>query len=98
MVSGAVVPLEAGGLFVLSGVVGIGLGFGFAWLSHRLLDLLPAQTSGAATNLSMPFVAYVAADELHGSGVLAVLVYALTLRRAEDHSGAATRTRAAALW
>ena len=98
VVTGAFMPVEAGGLFVLSGVVGIGFGLGLAWLSRRLLDLLPAQTSGAAISLLMPFVAYVAADELHGSGVLAVLVYALSLRRAEDQAGAATRTQSVALW
>lgn len=88
--------MEAGGLLLLSGAVGIGLGLVLAWLSRRLLDLLPAQTNGAAISLLMPFVAYVAAGELGGSGVLAVLVYALTLRRAEDQAAAATRTQATA--
>lgn len=90
--------MEARGLLLLSGAVGIGLGLVLAWLSRRLLDLLPAQTNGAAISLLMPFVAYVAADELGGSGVLAVLVYTLTLRRAEDQAAAATRTQATALW
>ncbi|MBA2555176.1 MAG: Na+/H+ antiporter [Geodermatophilaceae bacterium] len=98
VVTGAFMPLQAGSLLLFSGVAGIGFGFALAWLSRRLLDLLPAQTSGAAVSLLMPFIAYVAADELHGSGVLAVLVYALTLRRSEDQDAAATRTQAVGLW
>ena len=98
VVTGAFSAWSAGGLFVLSGVVGIAVGLALAWGSRRLLDLLPSEATRPAATLITPFVAYLAADVLHGSGVLAVVVLALSLARTEDSAGAVARTQAGALW
>lgn len=65
---------------VLALVVGIGLGFALGWLTRLALAVLhhaPAETTVTAV---MPFVAYLTAEHLRGSGVLAVLVLGLFLR------------------
>ncbi len=46
----------------------------------------------------MPFVAYVAADAAHGSGVLSVVTLALTLSRYADAETAQTRLMAGTTW
>ncbi|MBA3524777.1 MAG: cation:proton antiporter, partial [Geodermatophilaceae bacterium] len=57
-----------------------------------------SEATRPAATLIVPFVAYVGADALHGSGVLAVVVLALSLARSEDSAGAVARTQASALW
>lgn len=98
VVTGAFSPWAAGGLFVLSGVVGVTVGLALAWGTRRLLNLLPSEATRPAATLIVPFVAYLGADALRGSGVLAVVVLALSLARTEDSDGAVARTQAAALW
>lgn len=98
VVTGAFSPWKAGGLFLLSGVVGIGAGLALAWGTRRLLDRLPSEATRPAATLIVPFVAYLGADALHGSGVLAVVTLALSLARSEDSAGAVARTQAGALW
>ncbi|MEV6794643.1 Na+/H+ antiporter [Streptomyces sp. NPDC051320] len=71
-------PVAAGQL-VLSGVVAVGVGLVLGWLTNKLLGLLDDTTLQIGLTLMVPFVAYVLAEELLGSGVLAVLVTALSL-------------------
>ncbi|MBA3250457.1 MAG: Na+/H+ antiporter [Geodermatophilaceae bacterium] len=98
VVTGAFSAWTAGGLFGLSAVVGVSVGLALAWVSRRILDRLPADPARPALSFVMPFVAYLAAGGLHGSGVLAVVTLALSLGRAEDQGGALARTQAGALW
>ncbi|MEV4945817.1 Na+/H+ antiporter [Streptomyces sp. NPDC053755] len=70
---------EAGAELVLSGVVAVAVGLALGWLSNRLIGILGEATLQTGLTLLVPFVAYVLAEELHGSGVLAVLVVALYL-------------------
>lgn len=65
---------------VLALVVGVGLGVVLGWVSNVILAALhdgPCETTVTAV---MPFAAYLLAEQLHGSGVLAVLVLGLYLR------------------
>ncbi|WP_406860410.1 Na+/H+ antiporter [Streptomyces sp. HUAS MG47] len=75
----------------LSAVVALAVGLGIGWLANRLIELLGDATLQTGLTLLVPFVSYVLAEELHGSGVLAVLVTALFLaefaRDADDVMG-----------
>ncbi len=96
--TGAFSPWRAGGTFALAVVLGIIIGLVIAALTRWLLDKLPAHPAGTALILVMPFVAYVAADAAHGSGVLAVVTLALALSRYADSESAQTRLMAGTMW
>ncbi|MFD3944574.1 Na+/H+ antiporter [Streptomyces sp. NPDC058579] len=71
---------EGAGLeLVLSAVVAVAVGLVLGWLSNKLMGILGEATLQTGLTLLVPFVAYVLAEELRGSGVLAVLVVALYL-------------------
>ncbi|AZM45550.1 Na+/H+ antiporter [Streptomyces sp. WAC 06738] len=78
-VSGSFSVAGAAGLLALSTVVALAVGFGLGWAAERLMRLLDDPTLKIGCTLLVPFAAYVLADELKGSGVLAVLVTALYL-------------------
>ncbi|WP_338676153.1 Na+/H+ antiporter [Streptomyces sp. SCSIO 30461] len=69
----------AAGELVLSAVVAVAVGLALGWLSNRLMGLLGDATLQIGLTLLVPFVSYALAEELLGSGVLAVLVTALYL-------------------
>lgn len=98
VLTGSFSAWQASRLFVVSAVVGIAIGLALARLFRRLLDRLPSEATRPAATLIAPFVAYLGAEALHGSGVLAVVVLALSLVRSEDAAGAVARTQAGALW
>ncbi|MBT2441910.1 Na+/H+ antiporter [Streptomyces sp. ISL-36] len=69
----------AGAELVLSAVVAVAVGLALGLISNKLMGLLGEATLQTGLTLLVPFVAYVLAEELRGSGVLAVLVVALYL-------------------
>ncbi|MEU0373655.1 Na+/H+ antiporter [Streptomyces sp. NPDC006283] len=71
-------PVAAGEL-VLSAVVALAVGLALGWLSNKLMGMLGDATLQIGLTMMVPFVSYVLAEELKGSGVLAVLVTALFL-------------------
>jgi Na+/H+ antiporter len=75
-------------------VVGVGLGFLTAFIRWRLDDPLVESALG----LVAPFIIYLAAEEIHGSGVLAVVVAALILGQKSTRAGYATRLQDNAVW
>ncbi|MBC3841976.1 Na+/H+ antiporter [Streptacidiphilus sp. 4-A2] len=77
VVKGEFSTLEAVERLVLSAVLAVVFGVGLGWLSGRLMGLLHDPTLQVALTLLVPFAAYLLADELYGSGVLAVLVCSL---------------------
>ncbi|MGS2587372.1 Na+/H+ antiporter [Streptomyces hebeiensis] len=79
VVSGTFSWPGAVGSLVLSAVVAVAVGLALGWLSNKLMSLLGDATLQVGLSLLVPFVAYVLAEELHGSGVLAVLTTALFL-------------------
>ncbi|MGW1228411.1 Na+/H+ antiporter [Streptomyces sp. NPDC001478] len=78
-VSGTFSLPEAFGLLALSAVVAVAVGLAVAWLTLKLMGLLADATLQVGLTLLVPFVSYVLAEELMGSGVLAVLTTALFL-------------------
>ncbi|SOD58655.1 sodium/proton antiporter, CPA1 family [Streptomyces zhaozhouensis] len=78
-VTGSFSAWGAGGELVLSAVVAVLVGLVLGWLTARLLVVLGDATLRTGLTLLVPFAAYAVAEELHGSGVLSVLVAALFL-------------------
>ncbi|MER5298478.1 Na+/H+ antiporter [Streptomyces lasiicapitis] len=78
-VSGTFSWPQAAGQLVLSAVVAVAVGLVLGWLTNKLMSLLGDATLQTGLTLLVPFVAYVLAEELLGSGVLAVLTTALYL-------------------
>ncbi|MER5603883.1 Na+/H+ antiporter [Streptomyces sp. NPDC002265] len=77
VVSGTFSPWQAGLDLVLSAVVAVAVGLALGWGANRLMDLLEDPTLQIGLTLLVPYASYVLAEELHGSGVLAVLTTAL---------------------
>jgi Na+/H+ antiporter len=78
-VTGAFSLGEAGVRFVMVVIGGIVVGLGVGWLAasvQRRLDDPPVQTT---LSLLTPYVAYLAAESIHFSGVLAVVIAGLYL-------------------
>ncbi|WP_433558561.1 Na+/H+ antiporter [Pseudonocardia xinjiangensis] len=87
------------GAFALSYVGGALAGLVVAWLAVRARKLVHAPLSEAAISLLTPFVAFLLAEELHASGVLAVVVCGLTLSQSGPRViGARTRIQTEAFW
>ncbi|WP_062211529.1 Na+/H+ antiporter [Streptomyces sp. NBRC 109706] len=98
-VTGSFSALGAGGELVLSAVVAILLGLVLGWVTTRVLALLGDASLRTGLTLLAPFAAYILAEELHGSGVLAVLVSALYLgERAADPDDVAGRLTGQSFW
>ena len=75
-------------------VVGVALGAIIAFVRSRLADPLVESALG----LVAPFIIYLAAEQVHGSGVLAVVVAALILGQRSTRASYATRLQDTALW
>jgi len=71
--------LEAGGQFLLESVGGLAVGLAVAWLIGRVRGRLEAPLVENVLSLATPFLAYLPAQAVHGSGVLAVVVCGLVL-------------------
>ncbi|MFF7243811.1 Na+/H+ antiporter [Embleya sp. NPDC008237] len=98
-VSGTFSPARAVGMFALSAVVGVGIGFAVGLAGRLLLGRLDEPTLQTLLTLLVPFLAYVVADELHGSGVLAVLTTAFYLGSvAEDADNVVGRLTGRSFW
>lgn len=76
-------------------VVGALFGAIIEFIRSRLLDDPVVES---AIGLVAPFVVYLVADQVHGSGVLAVVVAALFLGQRSVHAGYATRLQDDAVW
>ncbi|MDO0936215.1 Na+/H+ antiporter [Streptomyces sp. DG2A-72] len=90
----------AGGIaeFVVAAVGGVGIGLVLMvpihWLRTHVKEALPQNT----LSLMIPFVAYAAAEQVHASGVLAVVVVALYLGHRAWEVDFATRLQEDAVW
>lgn len=84
--------------FLLASVGGVGVGLllmvPLHWLRTHLREALLQNT----LSLLIPFVAYAAAERVHASGVLAVVVVALYLGHRSWQVDFATRLQEAAVW
>ena len=75
-------------------VVGLALGFVISFIRWRLDDPLVESALG----LVAPFIIYLTAEQIHGSGVLAVVVAALILGQHSTQASYATRLQDTAVW
>ncbi|WP_402466940.1 Na+/H+ antiporter [Isoptericola aurantiacus] len=80
VVAGSVTAGEVGLDLLLAVVVGIGLGLALGWVGHLVLGRIRVPAAETTITLALPFAAYLLAEELYGSGVLAVLTLGLLLR------------------
>ncbi|MFI7008046.1 Na+/H+ antiporter [Streptomyces sp. NPDC050145] len=98
-VSGTFSFPEAALTLVLSAVVAIAVGFGLAWTANKLMDYLGDATLQVGLTLLVPYASYVLAEELHGSGVLAVVTTAMFMvEHAFDADDVMTRLTGRAFW
>jgi CPA1 family monovalent cation:H+ antiporter len=85
--------------FALAAVVGLVVGWLFGvvidFIRSRLLD---DPVIESAIGLVAPFVVYLVAESIHGSGVVAVVVAALILGQRSTHASYATRLQDTAVW
>ncbi|WP_413756781.1 Na+/H+ antiporter [Streptomyces sp. MMBL 11-3] len=85
--------------FLLSAVVAVAVGVGLGWGANRLMDYLGDPTLQIGLTLLVPYASYVLAEELHGSGVLAVLTTAMFLAEyANDPDDVMTRLAGHTFW
>jgi monovalent cation/hydrogen antiporter len=88
----------AAGTFALAVVAGVATGLALGWLVHALRMRLEDPVVESVLGLIVPFAAYLLAEELHGSGVLAVVAAGLYLGHRGPEAGYATRLQERPLW
>jgi Na+/H+ antiporter len=91
-------PLSAVGSLVTISIGGIVVGLVLGVLIHRMRMRLRDPLVESALSLLTPFAAYLAADSLHVSGVLAVVVTGLYLGHHAGQAHFATRLQDMAVW
>ena len=98
-VSGTFSPWKAGLDLVLSAVVAVAVGLALGWGANKLMEVLDDATLQIGLTLLVPYASYVMAEELHGSGVLAVLTTALFLAEyGSDADDVMTRLAGHTFW
>ncbi|MFC7344426.1 Na+/H+ antiporter [Saccharopolyspora griseoalba] len=86
------------GTFLLAAVGGTAIGLAIGWSVHRIRALLRDDMLESAVGLIVPFFAYLVAEEVGASGVLAVVVAGLYLGHRSTSRSAATRLQDRAVW
>jgi Na+/H+ antiporter len=85
--------------FALSYVGGAAVGLLVAWLTTRTRKIMHDPLLENTVNVLSPFTAFLLAEEIHASGVLAVVVCGLALSQVNPRLVAAnTRVRSRAFW
>jgi monovalent cation/hydrogen antiporter len=97
-VSGTFSAGEAGVELVVSAVGGTLVGLAVAWAGSRVLQRVEEAAVENTIKLLLPYVAWLAAERLHASGVLAVLACGLLMSRNWDAISSAARLQARQLW
>ena len=89
----------AAGRFLYSAAVGTAVGWGIAWVSRQIRRHLHDPLAENALSLATPFLAYLPAEELHASGLLAVVVTGLWVgHEAPRLLSGASRLQTRAVW
>lgn len=89
---------EAGGTFIYSAVGAVVLGLVVGRVSGLVLGWLDSPVAGNAFTWVLPFLVYIAAEEIHVSGVIAVVVAAVELTSRTDATAADARLSGSAFW
>jgi CPA1 family monovalent cation:H+ antiporter len=93
--------LSLGGLalsFVLGAAAAVLIGLTVAYVARTVLARVTDTTGRSALTLVLPFAVYLLAEQVHASGVVAVVVVALQLRRLGDADEAAERLTQRSFW
>ncbi|MGR7023254.1 Na+/H+ antiporter [Geodermatophilus sp. URMC 62] len=90
--------VEGLGVFVLAAVGGAAIGWGLGWLVHRVRLALGDGVLESALGLLVPFVGFVVAEEVHASGVLAVVLAGLYLGHRSPQADPVARLQDRAVW
>jgi CPA1 family monovalent cation:H+ antiporter len=85
-------------VFLLAAGGGVAVGLAVGWCVHRVRLLLADPLMESAVGLVVPFGAYLVAEQLSASGVLAVVVAGLYLGHRAPQGGFATRLQDDAVW
>ncbi|MBB5154490.1 Na+/H+ antiporter [Saccharopolyspora phatthalungensis] len=98
-VVGTTPTLAQGALvFVLAVVVGVGLGLVFGALAQIARTHVPDVQVATLLGVLVPFIAYLTAEQLHGSGVLAVVTAGLYVGHNQPRARAAGRLQEHTVW
>ncbi|HSN36119.1 MAG TPA: Na+/H+ antiporter [Arthrobacter sp.] len=84
--------------FVLGAAIAVAVGIGMGWLTSLITRLVQSLVARTAVTLVVPFAAYILAEEVHASGVIAVVVTALEIQRHARPQDAAERVTRTAFW
>lgn len=98
-VAGSTPTLAEGlGVFALAVVVGVGVGLAMGVLAHTARTRVPDVQVATVLGVLVPFVAYLLAEELGGSGVLAVVAAGLYVGHNQPRARAAGRLQEHTVW
>ncbi|MGA7205804.1 MAG: Na+/H+ antiporter [Specibacter sp.] len=86
------------GKFALGAVVAVAVGMVMGWVTGLITKLITSSVARSAVTLVVPFAAYILAEEVHASGVIAVVVTALEIKRHARAEDATERITRAAFW
>jgi Na+/H+ antiporter len=97
--AGTVTMVDVAGYFVLAVVAGVAVGGAGGWLLSRILMRSRDLVASNALVLVAPFVIYVVAEELKGSGILAIVVAALVIAHSQNSDpGHTGRVQSTIVW
>ncbi|GIF75604.1 Na+/H+ antiporter [Asanoa siamensis] len=89
---------SAVGQFAFAAVGGVLVGVAVAWVVRLLRRLRDDPLSANAISLATPFAAYLLAEEIHVSGVLAVVIAGLIIGHHAPGGSGASRLQTTAVW
>jgi monovalent cation/hydrogen antiporter len=84
--------------FVVGALGAVVLGLVVAWVARQVTARVTDATGRSALTLVLPFAVYLAAEEVHASGVVAVVVVALQMRATSDADEAEERLVQRSFW
>ncbi|GAB3965938.1 Na+/H+ antiporter [Spirosoma terrae] len=99
VMTGHFVLLEASLQFLIVAGGGLLIGGGLGWLLTTLLNQINSATAQTSLILLAPYIAYLAAEHVHMSGILAVVAAGLLItRRAPEVFSPQARLESRAIW
>ncbi len=84
--------------FAFSAVVAVGLGLGVGWLGSKVRRMMRDTVARSTISLVIPFAVYILAEELHASGVIAVVIAAIQVGSSVGDLTAEDRLTDNAFW
>jgi CPA1 family monovalent cation:H+ antiporter len=86
------------GTFALAAAGGVVVGGAMGWLIVAIRTWFEDALVESAIGLTAPFIIYLLAEQVHGSGVIAVVVAALIIGQRSTRASYATRLQDSAVW